>query len=141
MKEFSLLGFASFATGMISSIEHAKHAALTKAAKIVQKEARSVLGTDGYDWPALSPYTHKTMPGMLLETAEMKNSIQYNVDHNGHEAHVGSNLDKAVWQELGTMKGGKQAIPPRTFLMGAAKAKRHEIGKVIGMHIVKMIKP
>ncbi|WP_214680105.1 hypothetical protein, partial [Escherichia coli] len=43
-------------------------------------------------------------------------------------AHVGSNDDKAVWQELGTSRG----IPPRSFLGGAAVRKSAEVRDIIG---------
>lgn len=142
--EFSLLGFATFAGEMIHRIDHAKRDALEEGAKIVEVEAKRVLGTDGYNWPALSPATEKTMPGMLLETAEMQDSIEHNVDQVGGwgtmEAHVGSDNDKAVWQELGTPNAA-HPIPPRTFLMGAAIHKTEEVGHAIGSHIVKIIKP
>jgi hypothetical protein len=49
--------------------------------------------------------------GPLLETGEMRASIEWNAE--GKEGHVGSNNDKAVWLELGTVR-----IPP--FLKGAA---------------------
>jgi len=140
--EFSLLGFATFAAAMSVRIDHAKHHALEEGAKIIEKEAKRVLGTDGYNWTPLSPHTHKTQPGILLERAEMHDSIEHNVDppHFGvMEAHVGSNNDKAVWQELGT--SGPRPIPPRSFLMGAAVAKEKEIAHEIGAHIVKMITP
>lgn len=137
--EFSLLGFAAFATAMAVRIDHAKHEALEEGAKIIDVEAKRVLGTDGYHWPALSPHTEKTKPGMLLETSEMHDSIEHNVDASGHEAHIGSNNDKAVWQELGT--SGPHPIPPRSFLMGAATHKEKEVGHAIGAHIVKMITP
>jgi hypothetical protein len=82
---------------------------------MVFAEVRRVLGTDGYGWPALSPETRKTQPGMLLESGELRDSIQWNAE--GNVGFVGSDLDKAVWHELGTLK-----IPPRSFLAGAAQA-------------------
>jgi phage gpG-like protein len=128
----SLAAFAAFTTGLIVEVDKAKHDALEKAAKIIEVEAKSVLGTDGYGWPALSPETKKTQPGMLLETGEMRDSIGHTVTAN--EAHVGSDNDKAVWHELGTVK-----IPARSFLMGAAIHKRDEVVREIGEHIGKVI--
>lgn len=143
MNDFSLVGFAAFAAALSVRIDHAKHDALEKGAVIIETEAKRVLGTDGYSWAPLSPHTKKTQPGMLLETGEMRDSIEHNVDPHGGwgtmEAHVGSNNDKSVWQELGT--SGPHPIPPRTFLMGAAVHKKDEVGKAIGAHIVKMITP
>jgi hypothetical protein len=47
------------------------------------------------------------------------------------EAHIGSNNDKAVWQELGTSRG----IPPRPFLAGALHHKADEVVLIIGDEI------
>jgi hypothetical protein len=38
----------------------------------------------------------------LLETGEMRASIEWNAD--AHHGFVGSNNDKAIWQELGTSR-------------------------------------
>lgn len=133
MTTFSLASFAAHATGLIVVVDKAKHDALEEGAKIIEQEAKSVLGTDGYNWAPLSPHTVKTQPGMLLETGEMHDSIEHTVPNNS-EAFIGSNNDKAVWHELGTAK-----MPARSFLMGAAIQKRDEVVKAIGKHIVKMI--
>jgi phage gpG-like protein len=134
MTTFSLASFAAFSTGLIVVIDKAKEQALEKGAKIIEEEAKRVLGTDGYGWTPLSTHTVKTQPGMLLETGELHDSIEHQVVSKDL-AYVGSNNDKAVWHEFGTKK-----IPPRSFLMGAAVAKTEEVGKAIGQHIVKMIK-
>lgn len=128
-----LASFAAFTTGLRHEIDKAKHEALEKGAKIIEEEAKRVLGTDGYGWTPLSPHTVKTQPGMLLESGEMRDSIEHVVPNND-VAYIGSNNDKAVWHELGTAK-----IPARSFLMGAATAKLEEVGKEIGKHIVKVI--
>jgi hypothetical protein len=82
---------------------------------MVCAEAKRVIGEGYPEWPALSPETlaRKMGDGPLLETGELRASIEWNAE--GKEGHVGSNNDKAVWQELGTAR-----IPPRSFLMGAA---------------------
>lgn len=138
MTEFSLLGFAAFTTALVAKIDHAKHEALEEGAKIIEKEAKRVIGTYDYGWPRLAASTleNKSADTPLLETGEMRDSIAHNVDHDGKEAHVGSDNDKAVWQELGTVK-----IPPRSFLMGAAVHKKDEVGHAIGHHVVKAIAP
>jgi len=90
---------------------------IKRACIMVWTEARRVLGTEGYSWPALSPTTlaHKTQAGMLKETGGLHDSIQWSSE--GLEGRVGSDDDKAVIHELGTSK-----IPARTFLVGAAMA-------------------
>ena len=143
MREFgSLAAFAGFTTLLIAEVEHAKHGALEHAAVIVETEAKRVIGTHDYNWPPLEQATidrkkHGDTP--LLETGEMRDSIEHTVHQSEieHVAYIGSNNDKAVWQELGTSK-----IPPRSFLAGAAHHKIDEVLEVIGLHVVqRMIKP
>lgn len=136
MREFSLLGFAAFTTGMIAEIDHAKREALERGAQIIEDESKRVIGTYDYGWPPLAASTlkKKAADTPLLETGEMRDSIEHTV--TGDEAHIGSNNDKAVWQELGTSR-----IPPRSFLMEAAVHKTDDVVKAIGQHIVpKLIK-
>jgi len=138
MREFSLTSFAAFATGMIVEIDKAKHQALEQGAQIIETEAKRVIGTYDYGWPPLAPSTleRKSADTPLLETGEMRDSIEHSINAKGDEALIGSDNDKAVWQELGTVK-----IPPRPFLMGAAQHKEEEVVRVIGEQIrMKLIK-
>jgi hypothetical protein len=113
---FTVLGFVA----KLGAIERDMHelgpAIVARACEMVCAEAKRVIGTYDYGWPQLSPETlaHKFFNTPLLETGEMRASIEWN--SSGNEGHVGSNNDKAVWQELGTSK-----IPPRSFLAGAAQ--------------------
>jgi HK97 gp10 family phage protein len=131
MREFSLLGFVGFLATLPLEVEHANHSALEKAARVVEAEAKRVIGTYDYGWAPLAASTlkKKAADTPLLETGEMRDSIEHTSDH--HEAHVGSNNDKAVWQELGTRK-----IPPRSFLAGALVHKTDEVVHVIGREVV-----
>jgi phage gpG-like protein len=131
MKTFTLVGFAGFLGTLEAEMKHADHRALEKAARIVEAEAKRVIGTYDYGWPALAPSTlaQKAADTPLLETSEMRDSIEHISDHT--EANIGSNNDKAFWQELGTVK-----IPPRPFLAGALVHKTDEVVKVIGREIV-----
>jgi HK97 gp10 family phage protein len=131
MREFGLLEFVSFLGTLPMEIEHANHSALEKAAVIVESEAKRVIGTYDYGWAPLAPSTleNKAADTPLLETGEMRDSIEHNSDHK--EAHIGSNNDKALWQELGTRK-----IPPRPFLQGALQHKKGEVLHVIGREVV-----
>jgi HK97 gp10 family phage protein len=135
MKTFSSpAAFAAFLPVLALEVEHEKHKLLEKAAVIVEEEAKRVIGTYDYNWPPLAPSTlaKKSADTPLLETGEMRDSIEHKVSHD--EAHIGSNNDKAVFQELGTAK-----IPPRSFLAGALQHKAEEIVKKIGQDIVKVI--
>jgi phage gpG-like protein len=130
MKTFTLTGFAAFIATLPLEIKHADHVALEKAARIVEEEAKRVIGTYDYGWPPLAPSTlaHKAADTPLLETGEMRDSIEHVATDK--EACIGSNSDKALWQELGTVK-----IPPRSFLAGALHHKTDEVVKVIGREI------
>lgn len=130
MREFSLTGFAAFLGTLPLEVEHANHHALEKAAVMVETEAKRVIGTYDYGWTPLAPSTleKKAANTPLLETGEMRDSIEHVSDH--HEANIGSNSDKAVWQELGTSR-----IPPRSFLAGALQHKTTEIVEEIGRAI------
>lgn len=136
MKTFSLPGFIALLATLPLEVEHANHRALEKAARIVEIEAKRVLGTYDYGWPQLADSTQadREKHGFpadepLLRTREMHDSIEH--ISTAKEAHIGSNNDKAVWQELGTRK-----IPPRSFLAGALQHKTNEVVKVIGREVV-----
>lgn len=135
----SLLEGAAFFTGVSMKLDGATKAAVTKSARIVQKEAKRVLGTYDYDWPSLQPETiarKRTGDSPGLETGEMRSSIKYSVEgHRLHwEATVGSNNPKALWFELGTVH-----IPPRSFLRGAAMQKEHEVREICGKKLFESI--
>lgn len=135
MKTFSSpAAFAAFLPTLALEVEHEHHKLLEKAGVIVEKEAKRVIGTYDYGWPSLAPSTleKKSADTPLLETGEMRDSIEHAV--HGHEVEIGSNNDKALWQELGT-----KTIPPRSFLGGALQHKAGEIVKEIGQGIVKII--
>jgi phage gpG-like protein len=132
----SPLAFATFLTE-VAIIEHAANQALEKAGQIVETEAKRVLGTHDYNWPPLQPETiarKATGDSPLLETGELRDSIHHNVDHSsvgrGRSAFIGSDDDKAVWHEYGTVR-----IPPRPFLSSALIHKEKEVVEAIGQQI------
>lgn len=106
MREFSLLGFASFIAGTVAEIDHAKREGLDKAAEIIEKEAKRVIGTYDYGWPQLAPSTQAEReragypanePG--LRTGAMRDSIEHRVI-SANEAEIGSDDDDLLWFEL-----------------------------------------
>jgi len=110
------------------TMSHAQHSLLDQGARILQTEAKRVLGTYDYGWPALKPSTiagKSTGDSPLLEKGDLRDSIERDVQND--VAYVGSNDPKAEWHEFGTSR-----IPPRPFLGGAANAKQEEIGELIG---------
>lgn len=145
MTEFTLDSMAAFLTGLAVHMPMAEHNALAEAAHIIETEAKEEIGH--YQgaagpfaaWAPLKPETIAQKANgdtPLLETGEMRDSIGTVI--LDHEAHVGSNDDKAVWQELGTSRG----IPPRSFLGGAAVRKSAEVKEVVGRHMhAALIKP
>jgi hypothetical protein len=64
-------------------------------------------------------------PKPLLRTGELRDSIEYTV--HGNEGAVGSDLDRALWLELGTSR-----IPPRSFLVSSAISSEERIRRMAG---------
>jgi HK97 gp10 family phage protein len=131
MTEFSLTGLATFLTEAMVEMDHAKHEALEKAAKIVEDGSKKAIGTYEFGWPPLAESTleKKAADTPLLETGELRDSIRHEVD--GDTARIGSDLDYALYQEVGTSR-----IPPRSFLMQSAVHHRDEIVHEIGQTMV-----
>lgn len=138
MIEFNALDAIVKMAAMAAEIEIETHKALERAARVVEKEAKAELGnyqsqTGPFaSWPELADRTKddrvangytENDPG--LASGEMRDGIGTKIE--GHEAHVGTDDDKAVRFELGTAKQ-----PPRSFLGGAAVRKEHEVVEIIG---------
>lgn len=133
----SMLSLAEFA-GVVMHISHtlpaARRRALEYAGQIIEDEAKRLIGTYDADptWPELADATKedRVRQGFsenepLLRTGELRDSIHHTVVAN--VGHIGSDDDKAVWQELGTVH-----IPPRSFLKSAVISEAHAIEHVIG---------
>jgi len=145
MADFTLESMAAHLFEVAAAMPLAHHNALAQAAHIVETEAKAEIGHYQGSagpfaaWAPLKPETIAQKANgdtPLLETGEMRDSIGTIIAET--EAHVGSNDDKAVWQELGTSRG----IPPRSFLGGAAVRKSEEVRDVIGHTMVAaLIKP
>jgi hypothetical protein len=106
------------------AIEHDLHelgpAIVARACELVAKQAKRAIGKTHELWPPLKLETiARKLNGNtpLLETGELRDSIEWTA--HGLEGSVGSNSDKAVWQELGT-----KTIPPRS------EAPRSELSPV-----------
>jgi len=115
--------FAELAHG---SKGHQKEA-LGHAAKVVEDEIKSAIGTYKYGWPPLAPSTllKKGADTPLLETGAYRESFTHSVISN-EEAQVGSNDPKADWFESGTSK-----MPPRPVCAPAAIEKEAEVIKIL----------
>ena len=145
MRQFN--GMASFAEHLLTLMaaeEIASRAALGKCARLVEKTAKDKIGEYQEQtgpfiaWPELAESTKAdrvahgfTEDEPLLRTGDMRDSISHVISTSGLEAQIGSNDDKAVWQELGT-----QHIPPRSFLGGAVSDKLPEIKEILAGSLV-----
>lgn len=123
----SFLGLAAIFAGAIARMDHVQAAQMEKAALIIEKEAKRVLGTHDYGWPPLAAATLTRKAGNTpgLETGLMRDSVEH--VSNKDELQVGSNEDRALWFEMGTINQ-----PPRPFLSGALTHKLDEVKKVLG---------
>lgn len=138
-RRFSCPGaFAAFLATIPTKMQADKRRALERAARLVEREARSRLGeyqdaAGPFDrWPALSTYTmeDRARQGFppdepLLRTGALRDSIGHRVEKD--EAVIGSDSPVAVAQELGTAR-----IPPRSFLGSAAASRADEIVEILG---------
>lgn len=124
MATWNLSSLISFFSGtLIRNMPSVQHGMLERAGVMVEEEAKRVLGDYEYGWAPLSPYTiakKATGDSPGLETGEMRDSVYHTVTYgaggNG-SVNVGSDLDKALWFELGNSRGQ----PPRPWLSVAAQ--------------------
>jgi phage gpG-like protein len=128
MSAFTLVEFAAKLLRAEVEMKIADAEVIRRACEIVCQAARDIVGVPQPGWPALSPVTlaRKMANTPLLDTGEMKDSIQWNSD--GHEGYVGSNNPKLRWHEFGTNKEGAawgSPNPPRPVL-ALAKVKTED---------------
>ncbi|WP_354258151.1 hypothetical protein [Bradyrhizobium sp. F1.13.3] len=103
---------------------------IKRACEIVEKKAKGAIGKDHELWAPLAPSTISDKqahgfptPKPLLRTGELRDSIEHTV--SGLEGAVGSNLDRALWLEMGTSK-----MPPRSFLRSSAISAEDRIRRM-----------
>jgi hypothetical protein len=129
---FSLGQFAAHLLAYEADLKLTEEACVEKACRMIEKEAKTAIGTYKFGWPPLQPETiaHKaTGDSPLLETGELKESIEHTVGRESGEVvgYVGTNDPVAKYHELGT-----RTIPPRSFLGEAAMRKEHKIHEMMG---------
>lgn len=131
--ELTLAGFATLTTGMAAKLDKIQRDCLESGAKVLEKEAKRVLGTYDYGWMQLADATKEDRisrgytpnePG--LREGDMRDSIEH-VVVNAHEAQIGSNDDKMLWFDIGTPNQ-----PPRPVFQPAAIAKGEEVALELG---------
>src|SRR5271165_5330605 len=133
MREFSLLGFIAELKMIERDMEELPKVIVARACAMIQKQAKAQIGHEHEEWPPLKPATiaRKARGNTpLLETGELRDSIEWMIvrAQAGYaEGAVGSDLDRALWQELGTSH-----IPPRSFLASSAIVCEPRIYKMAG---------
>lgn len=132
-RSFRSIGeFVAFMSRQVASLPAAQHAALAEGAEIIRLEAQSYPGSYQPGWASLQPETiaHKAAgDSPLRETGELADSYGAKVVDANHAA-VGSDDEKAIWQELGTPR-----IPARPVLALAGATKETEAVKAIAHRI------
>jgi phage gpG-like protein len=124
MELFNLLTAAARFEAAARDMHFVGEGILTELAVKIRDRAKAAIGTYTYHWPELADSTIARKGGRdepLLDTSELRSSIEATIHAHEKKAWVGSNLDKAVWHELGTSKA-----PPRSFLMMSAMEAEHK---------------
>jgi HK97 gp10 family phage protein len=125
----NLAGLAAHLLTVKADMRLAEELALEKVCVLLEKSAKSAIGTYKFDWTPLKPETIARKAGgdtPLLETGELRDSIQHNVDTDGKDAYVGTDDPIAKYHKFGTSK-----IPARPFLGGALMQQEAKIPRVI----------
>jgi hypothetical protein len=142
MSLHSLSDFAAQLFTAEADMKHAQEEIVVRGAKIIQKEAKGLLGKTHPQWAPLKPETiehkiHGNTP--LFETGEMRDSIEVTAPVRESlstvAGYTGSNDMNAVYQELGTSRG----IPPRSFLAQAALNKEGAIHRMAGRIVMRTL--
>ena len=136
----SFLDFARDLGAAVLVYEHHKEKILEHIGKMVEEEAKDVIGTYRYGWPELAPATQDARErmgasrndpllwrGSSQEGALIRDTISHDVVMHESAVDIGSESKIAAYQELGTSH-----IPPRSFLRMAAETKEPEIIEHIG---------
>ena len=134
MQTFTLLGFIAELETIKADMEHLPMAIAMRAGAAVAKKARAQIGREHEEWPALAAATvadkmrhgYKA-PAPLLRSGELRDSISWTAQptRDGAEVAIGSDLEVALWQEMGTSK-----IPPRSFLRSSLISMEPKIIKL-----------
>ncbi|HEV8029800.1 MAG TPA: hypothetical protein VGP42_02155 [Stellaceae bacterium] len=137
MEFSSFSGLAEFLAKQVAAMPAAKHEALEISARLVEKTAKAKLGHYQAGWPRLQPETiarKATGDSPLLEEGGLRDSIQHRVEGDS-AAEIGSDLELAIWQEMGTSRG----IPPRPFMGPAGAEKAEAVTEIIGAAVVGVL--
>ncbi len=143
MKTVDLAGFVSVLRAMPSAVRKAEKHGLEEGAKLIEHEAKDLIGTEYPGWPALADSTveRKEAKGQtgrisstdpLFATGELRATISHQVE--APVALIGTPDPVGIYQEMGTSR-----IPPRPFLGAAASRKGKDAAKEIGKAVHRAI--
>ena len=134
----SLTHLAAHLAGVAAAQHQMEAKALERCAKLVETRAKAKLGEyqDAAGpfaaWAQLADSTNADRERQgyaadepLLRTGALRDSVGHAVKDS--VAHVGSDSDVAVYQELGTKN-----MPPRSFLGGALAESLEEVREIVG---------
>jgi HK97 gp10 family phage protein len=131
-----------------AAVRAAQKVGIEEGARLIQREAKDLIGQEYAGWPALADstieekqrlgYVNRDSPtDPLYRTGELRASIQYRADETS--AVIGTDDPIAEYQEFGT-----ERIPPRPFMAPAAfrkgEAAANAIGKAVA-HAVAGMRP
>lgn len=136
MKSMTLDGFAAFLRTLPRTVAAAEHAGLEHGARLIEQEAKDLIGTAYAAWPDLAASTvaEKRAKGQtgrisatdpLFASGELRATIGHRVD--GHTAIIGTPDEVGLYHEVGTSR-----MPPRPFLAPAAHRKGEAAANAIG---------
>lgn len=137
---FTLEGFATMLIRATVLIPAAEAEAMEKAASMLEREAKTVIGSSALVGNADPTIERKGFDSPGVETGETRDSITHNSDR--HEAYIGSNDERLKWLEFGTAKGGNAwggPNPPRPVLGITVLRKGDEAADIVGRGIVAAI--
>ncbi len=132
MASGNLAAAAAFFSAMGARTEHARHAGVARAAKLIEDKAKAVIGTYDYGWPELDDATKedRVRQGFTANEPELRSgALKASIGHvaEGDHAVIGSADKNAVFAELGTSRA-----PPRPIFGPSVLLNLDEIKKEIG---------
>ncbi len=135
MPDFSSLAeFAGFLTRLTVGYDQIQQEQMERACRVVQTEIRAAIGSHRFTPLAASTVAKKGHDDQLRETGELRGEIAYTVTRAGLgvAGEIGSNLERAVYLELGTSK-----MPPRPFLSDSAHRREAEVVSILGQGAIR----
>lgn len=148
-------GFIGHLRGrVIPTIPHAVHRGVKDGAELIRDTTKEQIGhylegpEEGLPTAPLADATidDRIRKGFTpddpgLRTGEMRDSYGARVSNEGLrvEASIGSDDEKAVWFELGTVRNGASHQPPRPELAVAASRTERNVARGVAKAVVRVL--